>query len=193
MRRTITGGVAVAAVLFAAGAAGAETDLEARTKASRLVIKSFAESLQAELKSAMQASGPVAAIEVCNEEAPGIARRHANKEGWSVGRTSLKVRNPDNAPDPWELTVLQSFEDRKAAGENPASIDHAAFATEDGKRVFRYMKAIPTAEVCLNCHGGGEVKPEVAAKLAEFYPDDKARGFKVGDIRGAFTIVQPAD
>jgi hypothetical protein len=33
----------------------------------------------------------------------------------------------------------------------------------------------------------------VAKTLAEFYPDDKARGFKVGDIRGAFTIVQPAD
>jgi hypothetical protein len=141
----------------------------------------------------MKASGPVAAIEVCNEEAPAIARRHAEDKGWEVGRTSLKYRNPDNAPDPWELTVLQSFEARKAGGEDPAQIDHAAFVMQDGKRVFRYMKAIPTAEICLNCHGGAEVKPEVAAKLAEFYPDDQARGFSVGDIRGAFTIVQPAE
>ncbi len=193
MRSAIVGGIVGAAILAAALATGAETDLEARSKASRLVIKSFAESLQAELKGAMQASGPVAAIEVCNETAPAIARRHADREGWSVGRTSLKYRNPNNAPDPWEQMVLQSFEDRKAAGDDPASIDHAAYVTEDGRRIFRYMKAIPTAEVCLNCHGSGEVRPEVAAKLAEFYPDDKARGFKVGDIRGAFTIVQPAD
>ena len=193
MRRAIVSGIVGATVVIAAWAAGAETDLEARTKASRAVIKAFAGSLQTELKGAMKAGGPVAAIEVCNEKAPAISREHAEREGWSVGRTSLKYRNPNNAPDPWELTVLQSFEDRKAAGEDPATIDHAAYATQDGKRVFRYMKAIPTAEVCLNCHGSGEVKPEVAASLAEFYPDDKARGFSVGDIRGAFTIVQPAE
>jgi hypothetical protein len=193
MKQAIIAGLAGVAVIVAALAASAETDLDARTEASRAVIKAFAGSLQAELKGAMKASGPVAAIEVCNEEAPAIARRHAEDKGWEVGRTSLKYRNPDNAPDPWELTVLQSFEARKAGGEDPAQIDHAAFVMQDGKRVFRYMKAIPTAEICLNCHGGAEVKPEVAAKLAEFYPDDQARGFSVGDIRGAFTIVQPAE
>ena len=193
MRREIIGGFAGVAVFAAALAASAETDLDARTAASREVIKSFAGSLQAELKGAIKASGPVAAIEVCNEKAPAIARRHAEDKGWEVGRTSLKYRNPDNAPDQWELTVLKSFEARKAAGEDPAQIDHAAFVMQDGKRVFRYMKAIPTAEICLNCHGGAEVKPEVAAKLADFYPDDRARGFHVGDIRGAFSIVQPAE
>ncbi len=193
MRRTIIGGVAGVAVVVAALTLAAETDLDARSKASRVVIKAFAGSLQAELKGAIKSSGPVAAIEVCNEKAPEIARMHGEDQGWSVRRTSMKFRNPDNAPDPWELMVLQSFESRKAAGEDPAAIDHAAFVTQDGKRVFRYMKAIPTGEVCLNCHGAAEVKPAVAAKLAEFYPDDKARGFKVGDIRGAFTIMQPAD
>ena len=193
MKRALTGGVAVAAVLIAALAARADTDMEARTNASRTVIKAFAGSLKAELKGAMKASGPIGAIEVCSEKAPAIAGRHSEEKGWGIGRTSLKYRNPNNAPDQWELTVLQSFEERKAAGEEPAKIDHAEFVDQNGKRVFRYMKAIPTAEVCLNCHGGDNVKPEVEAKLAEFYPDDKARGFKVGDIRGAFTIVQPAD
>jgi len=31
----------------------------------------------------------------------------------------------------------------------------------------------------------------VKAKLDTYYPADQARGFKVGDIRGAFTISQP--
>jgi hypothetical protein len=193
MRRVITGAIAGVAVVVAALTLSAETDLDARSKASRVVIKAFAGSLQAELKGAMKSSGPVAAIEICSEKAPAIAREHAEDKGWSVGRTSLKFRNPNNAPDPWELMVLQSFESRKAAGEDPKTIDHAEFVMQDGKRVFRYMKAIPTGEVCLNCHGAAEVKPAVAKTLAEFYPDDKARGFKVGDIRGAFTIVQPAD
>lgn len=193
MRRAIMGAVAGTAILLTALTAGAETDLDARTRASRGVVKAFSESLQSELKGAIKASGPVAAIELCNEKASAIVRRHAEKDGWSLGRTSLKFRNPNNAPDPWELTVLKSFEARKAAGEDPATIEHAAIVMRDGKRVIQYMKAIPTAEICLNCHGGEEVKPEVAAKLAEFYPDDKARGFGVGDIRGAFTIVQPAE
>ena len=52
------------------------------------------------------------------------------------------------------------------------------------------MKAIPTAELCLACHGT-KIDPVVAAKLTELYPRDQARGYKVGDIRGAFTFIEP--
>ena len=192
MRRTIIGGVAGVAVVVAALTLAAETDLDARSKASRVVIKAFAGSLQAELKGAIKSSGPVAAIEVCNEKAPEIARMHGEDQGWSVRRTSMKFRNPDNAPDPWELMVLQSFESRKAAGEDPAAIEHAAFVTQDGKRVFRYMKAIPVQKPCLTCHGT-IVDAELRAKIQEFYPQDQATGFELGDLRGAFTITQPLD
>jgi hypothetical protein len=62
-------------------------------------------------------------------------------------------------------------------------------ATDDVKA--RYMKAIPTAaKPCLACHGA-KISPEVAAKLDDIYPEDKARGYGAGDIRGAFTIRQP--
>jgi len=193
MRRCVIVGLAGVVVLAAPLVATAESDLDAYTRASRAVVEEFAASLQAELKGAIDANGPVAAIGLCNEKAPQIQSRHAAGEKWTLGRTSLKLRNPANAPNAWEQTILQSFEERKAAGEDPANIDHAAIVMRDGKRVIQYMKAIPTRELCLNCHGGAEVKPEVAAKLAEFYPGDKARGFKVGDIRGAFTIVQPAE
>ena len=61
----------------------------------------------------------------------------------------------------------------------------------DGRRVFRYMKAIGTQPVCTACHGAA-IAPGVAAALDDLYPEDRARGFGVGDIRGAFSIVQPA-
>ncbi len=54
--------------------------------------------------------------------------------------------------------------------------------------MFRMVKAIPTGEICLVCHGGAEVKPEVEARLAELYPDDRARGFGPGEMRGVFTL-----
>ena len=87
--------------------------------------------------------------------------------------------------------MLREFEARKAAGEDPAAIDRAAFAVCNGKRTFRYMKAIGTQPVCPLCHGAG-IAPEVAARLDALYPEDRARGFEVGDIRGAFSITQPA-
>ena len=170
--------------------AWAEEDAAPRTAESLAIIKSFAGELQAALKSAMESGGPVEAIAVCNEKAPGIAMKHGEAKGWEVGRTSLKYRNPDNAPDPWEAAVLEDFERRKAAGEEVAKMDFGEFTELYGERVFRYMKAIPTGEVCLNCHGA-TINPDVEARLAEIYPDDHARGFSVGDIRGAFTIVQP--
>ena len=168
----------------------ADEDLAARIGASRQAIKSFAGALQTQLKSAMTDGGPTAAIDVCNIAAPEIAETASTASGWSVGRTSLKLRNPGNAPDAWELAVLRDFEVRKAAGEDPGTLDHAEIVVGDGQRTFRYMKAIPTQPVCIVCHGTS-IAPEVTARLDDLYPEDRARGFEVGDIRGAFSIAQP--
>lgn len=183
---------AVLAALAAAHAAvpAQAQDIEARIAGSRAVAKAFGEDLRTQLVAALKSDGPLAAIEVCNVTAPQIAADQSRDSGWSVGRTSLRLRNPENAPDAWERGVLESFEARKAAGEDPKTLERWE-VTESGEgRVFRYMKAIPTAEPCLACHGG-DLKPAVAAKLDELYPEDRARGFAIGDIRGAFTIVQP--
>ena len=156
----------------------------------RKIVKSFFEELKGELGKAMKEGGPVNAIQVCQIEAPAISIGTSERTGWRVARTSLKLRNPANTPDFWERQVLKSFEARKAGGEDVKKMEQAEILTVDGQRTFRYMKAIPTAELCLNCHGPN-IKPEVEAKLQELYPYDKARGFNVGDIRGAFTLSKP--
>ena len=190
MRAPLTA-IAMAVALCTATAAFADDDLAARIGASRAAIKSFAGALQEQLMSAMAAGGLTAPIDVCKIAAPEIAAEASDAQGWRIGRTSLKLRNPANAPDAWELSVLRDFEARKAAGEDPVGIDHAEFAVVDGQRAFRYMKAIGTQPVCTLCHGAG-IAPEVGAALDALYPEDRARGFEVGDIRGAFSIVQPA-
>lgn len=183
----------IAALVFSGfcvtGTVGAD-EIQDRSAASRPVVQEFASTLQGALGKALQEGGPVNAIETCNKVASRIAQEQSAKHGWDIGRTSLKTRNDANAPDAWEKQVLQSFEERKAKDEDVAKMEHAEVVTEDGKQYFRYMKAIPTGELCLKCHGT-EIDPEVKAKLDELYPNDKARGFKLGDIRGAFTIKQP--
>lgn len=165
----------------------ADQQLDGLIGESRAAIKGFGESLRGELVAAMEAGGPEHAIGVCNMAAPGIGAERSIEFGGRVGRTSLKRRNPANAPDGWELAVLENFEARKDSGEDVKAIDHAEIVTENGKRIFRYMKAIPTAQVCTNCHGV-ELKPAVTAMIDDLYPTDQARGFSVGDIRGAFTL-----
>ena len=156
---------------------------EARANAMKL-----GKSLKMTLQSAMKSGGPKVAVEACNTSADPIAKKVSAETGWTVGRTSLKLRNPNNAPDDWELNVLNKFEERKASGESPKTLEYSETVMVDGKKTFRFMKAIPTGEVCMNCHGGDQVKAEVAEIIQNFYPDDKARGFSTGNLRGAFTL-----
>mgnify|MGYP001811662835 FL=1 len=165
-------------------------EYDERVAASRATVKEFMQSLKDELQKGMQEGGPVNAIGVCNRTARGIANTYSARNGWSVGRTSLKVRSPDNAPDAWEEAVLQKFDQRRQDGEDPAGIEHHEAVKHEGEKVFRYMKAIPTAELCVVCHGS-DIDPLVDAQLQKLYPQDQARGYKPGDIRGAFTIIQP--
>lgn len=146
--------------------------------------------LREQLTAAMQAGGPLAAVAVCQERAVPIADAisHSN-DGWEVGRTSLQVRNPDNAPDSWERSVLETFDKRHAAGEMPATIEQEAVITVGEQRYYRYMKAIPTGDACLLCHGSN-IPTELQEHIGKLYPDDRATGYKAGDMRGAFTLTR---
>lgn len=180
--------VVCAGFIGTAPASGDEAPSE-NVQQAREIVQSFAGDLKSELVAAMKEGGPVQAVSVCHTEAPRIARESGEATGWDVARTSFKVRNPDNAPDEWERRVLESFAQRMAEGEPPKSIEHVEKVERNGETVLRYMKAIPTAEVCVTCHGT-DLDPELTAKLDELYPEDQARGFNVGDLRGAFTLTK---
>ena len=168
----------------------AADDVDAEVAASRATVKEFMQTLKKELQAGMQEGGPINAVSVCNLTAPGIANTYSARNGWEVGRTSLKTRNPDNAPDVWERAVLESFEERKRAGEDPVKMEFYEVVDQDGSRKLRYMKAIPTAGLCLACHGE-QVDSVTKTRLETLYPHDQAMGYQEGDIRGAFSITQP--
>ncbi len=169
----------------------ADDALDQRLQDSREAVQSFARALKGNLTNVMKKKGPAAAVKACNSIAPMIALTKSKSYNWKISRTSLKLRDPDNAPDAWELAVLEQFEARKAKGEDVNNLEYYEVVEMEGQKMYRYMKAIPTLEKpCLTCHGSN-ISPEVAAELDKHYPFDKARGFKAGDIRGAFTIIQP--
>jgi hypothetical protein len=159
---------------------------EAALAPYRQAAKSLGMALKGELQKAMQSGGPLAAVEVCNQKAGLISDSvtKAQADGWLVRRTSAKLRNLDNAP----LT------EQEAAHINSTNFTAGSeiFETvqKDGKPHHLYMKAIGTQPVCLACHGDN-IAPALAAKIDALYPEDKARGYKVGDVRGAFVVYAP--
>lgn len=146
------------------------------------LIPPFQQQLLTSVQTAVAAGGPAQAVEACRQLAPGIAQQHSVAP-WKVGRTALRLRNPDNRPDAWEQAVLEDFQRRSQAGEAVANLSRAEVV--DGE--FRYMRAIATGEPCLACHGTA-VKPELARLIEQHYPQDQARGFSAGELRGAFTL-----
>lgn len=165
--------------------AGTAADNEQLQSEAAGLIPAFQQQLLGTVKQAMAEGGPAQAVEACQTLAPSIAEQHSQAP-WKVGRTALKLRNPDNAPDAWERSVLEQFAKRAEAGEPIQQIRHAEVV--DGQ--YRYMQAIGTAEACLGCHGE-KIKPELLSLLDQRYPQDQARGFREGDLRGAFTLSRP--
>ncbi len=153
---------------------------------SRALVQAFAAQLQQALKSAIADGGPTAAISVCRDEAPKIASEVSRQHGANVGRTSLRTRNPLNLPEPWQRQVLEDF----AANHTPGAAPQEYFDRGEGR--VRYMSSIELKGLCATCHGE-VLAEEVSQRLAADYPHDQAIGYRVGEIRGAFTIVWPED
>ncbi len=165
----------------------AKTDDIAALKAEAIgIMKAFGKSLKGELIKAKKAGGALAAMDVCKTKAPELAAKASKDSGWTVARTALKLRNAANKPDAYELAVMEGFEKKLAGGEKAKKIASAKIIEKDGVKTFRFIKAIGANKMCLGCHGAP--KGELKDKIAKLYPDDKAIGFKSGDIRGVFTL-----
>lgn len=149
----------------------------ARAQAALLPLK---KSLQGALKGAM-AEGPETAVKVCNTKAMPLTEA-AEKNGVKLGRTSHKLRNPNNAPADWMRPLYAKLQ------EAEAGVPYLIAELPDGS--FGYLEPIVTQPLCLTCHGS-DVPPAVKKVLAEKYPKDEARGFAAGQLRGAWWAVLP--
>lgn len=146
-------------------------------------------TLKGELTKAMQVSVSDA-IQVCSNKAleltGGVMDSVENVT--AIKRTTFKYRNPQNAPDEWEMKALQVFEDAAQKGEAlPAS--YVQKVEENGQTTYRYYQPMKIAPLCLNCHGDKNMlSEEVSAQLANLYPEDKATGYREGDFRGVIRV-----
>jgi hypothetical protein len=64
------------------------------------------ESLKGRLIEVLSQQGPAEAISVCKTEAPKLAQQVSQKHGLAIGRTSFRLRNPDNQPPAWAQSLV---------------------------------------------------------------------------------------
>lgn len=176
------------AALLAFGLAAANVQAEeANVKTARAAAQELGKTLKGRLLSVMKAEGPAAAVAVCAQDSHQIALEISEKVGMEVGRRALKFRNWGNMPDDWERQTLERFLAAQVRGEDIATLEHSEVVSVEGEEVFYWAKPILLQQPCTTCHGDN-VAADVKAVVADYYPEDLATGFKVGELRGIFSV-----
>lgn len=149
--------------------------LERKNKAIRARDALF-ESLSKRLTEVAGAQGPAAAIAVCQNEAPRIAKQVGEAQGVKIGRTATKLRNQANRPPRWADTWISKSPAEPVFLQGPNDALGA-------------ILPIRLKSQCLTCHGPvRSMQVEVRTELARRYPNDRAVGFSEGDLRGWFWV-----
>jgi hypothetical protein len=178
----------------AAHAALAQQGVEAWMAETRAQVLPLLPKVAKMMQDTVAAEGPVGAIPVCKEKAPSLLKEKADSLGWNIRRISLKPRNQQTGvADEWEAQQLRDFDTRMANGERFDKLERGEVVTDaQGRQSFRYIRAIPVAEVCLKCHGEPEkMSTELQTELKKNYPHDQALGYSLGQLRGALTVQRP--
>jgi hypothetical protein len=180
----------VLGVFLASTAAGADDDLARFQESARKAAGTIVGQVRGELVREMERTGPIRSIIVCKYSAPEIASSISRFSGMRVTRVSLRPRNRAlGEADSWEQKYLLEFEKRIAGGEKIEALEVTELVNEPAGPYYRYLKAIPTSQPCLACHGSGsEISDGVRAQLAAEYPNDVATGYRVGQVRGAVSV-----
>lgn len=105
-----------------------------------------------------------------------------------VKRTSLKLRNPANAPDAAEQLALKKVERDIERGVLPKVLVQE-IELPGGKSEWRVYRPIGVAPQCVMCHGAPEaMSPELQKSLKARYPADEATGYTAGQWRGLIRV-----
>lgn len=167
--------LSVSLILFSAAAVSSDDQHWLDRGAETLAP--FKQQLKGELMEGMK-KGTANAIDVCAVKAPEIAKA-VGSESVTVGRTSHKLRNPENAPRAWVKPLLDAYL------ANPKDLQPKVVQIDDG--LVGYVEPIMTGPMCLTCHGTS-MTDETKSAIATKYPDDKAIDFDSGDFRGLFWV-----
>lgn len=162
-------------------------DLNSDLKYEEIGLK-YALSTKAELgknlMGAIQKKGVEGAVTFCNEQAYSITDSMSRIHNANIKRVSDKPRNQNNRANSIESEYIETFKEIVA---NQKEINPIIEEEED---VVNFYYPITTNSMCLQCHGtlDKELKSETYNTIKGLYPNDKAIGYDVNEVRGIWSI-----
>lgn len=109
--------------------------------------------------------------------------------GYKLKQTAMKVTNPKNAPDEYEINILKKFAADRSLKEFPQINNlKEGIQVVENRKVFRYAFPFATKAGCLLCHSDPKVAPKVVNDL---YPQNQAFGFQEGEFYGMLSVTVP--
>jgi hypothetical protein len=149
----------------------------------KAAVAELKKTMMAELKVKMSES-PASAVEFCSKNALELTKQIAVKNGVNIKRVSIKNRNLQNSADLMDAKVITAFED---ALKKNKKLPEFATLNDGGK--LKYYEPMVISEACVVCHGKeGAIAKETADKIKKIYPNDKATGYEIGDLRGVIVV-----
>jgi hypothetical protein len=164
------------------------TPVDLAKKSASIAIHKLHDIMRANVKPRMKNEGVLSAARFCANKSLKEIKKLSGELGKdiSIKRISLFNRNPDSYPKESEIGILKAFTlIERADAYLPKQI--VQLVTEDTYKV--YSASTMSSRTCKKCHGPKEkVNPEVQKLFEDKYPEDKAYGFKSGQVRGAVII-----
>lgn len=154
------------------------------SKGKEICQKSFA-LLSGNLGAQMKQGGPSQALPFCNLRAIPLTEEIAKQEQVTIKRVAKLYRNEENKPNSEALGIINKYETALKKGEELTPV---LISSPSGKPQF--FAPIMINKKCLACHGtvGLEVSQKTDSLIKILYPNDLATGYKIGDLRGVWSI-----
>lgn len=154
-----------------------------------MIAEEAQKTLQKNLLAAINEKGVPGALEFCNANALELVKDLEDSMDAEIYRVSNKFRNPKDQPDSLESLILDAYHYNV---ENGIVLEPSI--QEENEQVLLYTKPISINNpLCLQCHGkiGEEITTENYEVISGFYPEDKAHGYELGQLRGMWSIRIP--
>lgn len=160
---------------------------ESSAKIGDTVSTALIQKLGGEVKAQMMKNGPVAALAFCNASAQTLTKEISETTHYAVKRVTMLERNPQNRANTKEAAILSAWQ----AKLNDAQPLPAYEIHSDGTMDHYYKPLVINNEACLKCHGTVDEQSELGRAIKAAYPNDRATGYKMGDLRGMIVVNIP--
>lgn len=158
---------------------------------SKDIFKDMSSTLMKSVSKEAKKEGFPKAVAYCSENANTLIKEkflqwkekvkaEHNYKDLKIGRRTQKPRNPKNIAKGESAEILENW---AAEGKATPTLREKGNVS----KVYYPIKII--SETCLKCHGSeSQVSKETTVVIAAKYPDDKARNYSLGDLRGLFFV-----